>query len=143
MDKNNVLIERLFDVPVALMWEIWTKPEFINRWFGSDSNGVVISSDIDLVVGGRYRVTFQDSDGSIHTAFGEYTEVVELQKLRYTWQWESEAGYISAVIVTFIPKAGKTLLVFEHIHLNPNSTHEYFMGWNGAMNKIVNKIIER
>ncbi len=141
MDKNNVLIERLFDVSVERMWEIWTKPEFINQWFGSDPNGIVISSDIDLIIGGQYRVTFQDSDGSIHTAFGEYTEVFELEKLRYTWQWESEAGYISEVIVAFIPKAGKTLLVFEHVHLNPNSTHECFVGWNRAMDKIVKKII--
>ncbi|SEL90638.1 SRPBCC family protein [Parapedobacter koreensis] len=137
MDRNNILIERLFDVPVARLWEIWTKPEFINQWFGSDPKGIVISSDIDLAVGGQYRIIFQDSDGSIHTAFGEYTEVVELEKLRYTWQWESEAGYISTVIVAFIPKAEKTLLIFEHVNLNPNSAHEYFMGWNGAMDKIV------
>ncbi len=141
MDKNNVLIERLFDVPVARMWEIWTKPAFIAQWFGSDPNGTVISSDIDLVVGGQYKITFRDADGSMHTAFGEYTEVAEPVKLRYTWQWESEAGHISEVIVTFIPKAGKTLLIFEHVNLNPNSAHECFMGWNGAMDKIVNKII--
>jgi len=142
MDKNNVLIERLFDAPVARMWEIWTKPEFINQWFGSDANGIVISSAIDLAVGGKYRITFQDSDGSIHTAFGEYTEVVELEKLCYTWQWESEADYISAVSVVFISKAGKTLLVFEHVDLNPYSIHECFRGWNGAMDKIVNKVID-
>lgn len=142
MDNDNVFIERQFNVPLERMWEIWTNSGFIMRWFGSDPDGIVISADIDLVAGGRYRITFQDSDGSIHTAFGEYAEVLEHEKLRYTWQWESEPGYTSEVTVVFIPDAGKTLLVFAHVDLNPESAHQCFTGWNGAMDKIVNKIIE-
>lgn len=53
MGKNHVVIERIFDAPLELVWLIWTKPEFIKFWFGSDPNGTVISADIDLTVGGK------------------------------------------------------------------------------------------
>lgn len=143
MKKNTVVIERLFNAPVNLVWLIWTEPEFIKIWFGSDPNGTVLSADIDLSVGGKYRISFKDSDNSMHTAFGEYLEVSEFLKLHYTWEWESEAGHISDVVVEFIPQAEKTLLILKHSNLNPNSIHGYYDGWNGALDKIVKKVIEK
>jgi uncharacterized protein YndB with AHSA1/START domain len=142
MKANEVVIERLFNAPVNLVWSIWTEPEFIKIWFGSDPNGTVLLADIDLSIGGKYRISFQDSDHSTHTAYGEYLEIVEFSKLRYTWEWESEAGYISEVIVEFIPQAEKTLLILRHFNLNPNSVHGYLEGWNGALDKIAKKILE-
>ena len=142
MNENKIVIERVFNAPVKLVWLVWTKPEFIKIWFGSDPNGTVLSADIDLSVGGKYSISFQDSNGSIHTAFGEYIEIIEYSKLHYTWEWESEAGHISEVIVEFIPQAEKTLSILTHSNLNPNSIHGYMDGWNGAMDKIVKKIIE-
>jgi uncharacterized protein YndB with AHSA1/START domain len=118
------------------------KPKFVKMWFGSDPNGMVLSADIDLSVGGKYKISFQDSDGPIHTAFGEYVELIEFSKLRCTWEWESEAGHVSELIVELIPKREKTLSILTHSNLNPNSIHGYTDGWNGTMNKIVTKIVE-
>lgn len=143
MSSNKVVIERVFNAPVNLVWLIWTEPEYIKIWFGSDPNGTVISADIDLSVGGKYTISFQDSDGSVHTAFGEYVEIIEFSKLRYTWEWESEAGHVSEVTVEFIPQEEKTLSILTHSNLNPNSVHGYLDGWNGALDKIVKKIIAK
>jgi uncharacterized protein YndB with AHSA1/START domain len=142
MSSNKVVIERVFNAPVNLVWSIWTEPEYIKIWFGSDPNGTVISADIDLSVGGKYSISFQDSDGSVHTAFGEYVEIVEFSKLHYTWEWESEPGHVSEVIVEFIPQEEKTLSILTHSNLSPNSVHGYLDGWNGALDKIVRKVIE-
>lgn len=143
MTVNKVVIERQFNAPVNLVWLIWTEPEFIDIWFGSDANGTVLSTDIDLSVGGKYKIRFQDSNGSIHTAFGKYIEIIEFSKLRYTWEWESEAGHVSELMVEFTPQADKTLMTLTHSNLNPNSLHGYKDGWNGAIDKIVMKIIEK
>jgi uncharacterized protein YndB with AHSA1/START domain len=143
MDGNRVVIERLFNAPAKLVWSIWTEPEFIKIWFGSDPHGTVLSADIDLSVGGKYKISFQDSDGRVHTAFGGYVEIIEFSKLHYTWEWESEAGYVSEVTVEFVPQEEKTSLRFTHANLNPNSLHGYLNGWNSTMDKIVEKIIER
>jgi uncharacterized protein YndB with AHSA1/START domain len=142
MKGNKVIIERVFNAPVKLVWSIWTEPEFIKLWFGSDPDGTVLSADVDLSVGGKYKIAFQDSNGSLHTAFGEYVEIIKFSKLHYTWEWESEAGYVSEVIVEFMAQGEKTLSKLTHSNLNPNSIHGYKDGWNGAMDKIVKKIIE-
>jgi len=143
MKENKVVIERLFNAPVELVWSIWTKPEYIKIWFGSDPNGIVLSAAVDLSVGGKYRISFQDSDGSTHTALGEYLEIVEFSKLHYTFEWESEPGHISDVIVEFEPREEKTLSILTHANLYPDSVHGYLDGWNGALDKIVKKIIEK
>lgn len=143
MKSNKVVIERVFNAPVEMVWSIWTEPEFIKLWFGSDPNGTVLSADVDLSVGGKYTIAFQDSNGSMHTAFGEYVEIVEFSKLHYTWEWKSEPGHVSEVIVEFIPQAEKTLSILTHDNLNPDSVHGYYDGWNGAMDKIVSKILEK
>jgi uncharacterized protein YndB with AHSA1/START domain len=49
--RCKVVIERLFNAPVELVWSIFTKPEYIKIWFGSDPNGMVLSADVDLSVG--------------------------------------------------------------------------------------------
>jgi uncharacterized protein YndB with AHSA1/START domain len=141
--NNKVVIERLFDAPVKLIWSVWTEPGFIKMWFGSDPNGTVLSADVDLSIGGKYKISFKDSNGTIHTAFGEYLEIREFSKLRYTWEWESEAGHVSELAVEFTRQREKTLTTLSHSNLNPSSLHGYLDGWNGTLDKIVKKIIER
>lgn len=142
MEGHSVKIKRLFNAPVNLLWSIWTEPTFVKQWFGSDENGTVILANIDLAVGGKYKISFMDSDGSNHTAFGEFIEIVPFSKLLYTWQWESELGYISNLQIDFIQQQENTLLVLEHFNLNPNSIHGHLEGWNGALDKIVKKILK-
>ena len=143
MKENEVVIERVFNAPVELVWMIWTQPEYIKMWFGSDPDGTVLSADINLSVGGKYSISFSDSDGSLHTAFGEYLDIIENVKLHCTFEWKSEPGHISELIVEFIPQAERTITILTHTNLNPNSIHGYIEGWNGALNKIVKKIIEK
>jgi uncharacterized protein YndB with AHSA1/START domain len=143
MKENEVVIERLFNAPVELVWMIWTQPEYIKMWFGSDPDGTVLSADINLSVGGKYSISFSDSDGSLHTAFGEYLEITENSKLHFTFEWKSEPGHISELMMEFISQAQRTITILTHTNLNPNSIHGYREGWNGALNKIIKKIIEQ
>ena len=143
MKENTVVIERVFNAPIELMWMIWTQPEYIKMWFGSDPNGIVLSAEINLSVGDKYSISFNDSDGTLHTAFGKYLEIIEWSKLYFTFEWKSEPGHISELIVEFIPKAEKTITILTHTNLNPNSVHGYTEGWNGTMDKIIKKILEK
>jgi uncharacterized protein YndB with AHSA1/START domain len=140
---NEVVIKRVFNISLNVLWTIWTERQHITVWFGSDPNGTVLSTDVDLSVGGKYKISFQDSNGAVHTAFGEYLEIVEFVKLRYTWEWASEPGFVTEVTVEFRPQGEKTLLKFTHANLNPSSSHGYLEGWNGTFDKIVAKIIDR
>lgn len=137
---NKVIIERTFNGPVELVWEIWTEPEYILQWFGGDPNGTVLTAVNDVKPGGTFRISFNDSDGTMHTAFGKYLEVVKHSILKYTWEWQSEPGHVSDVWVVFEPMGDQSKITLTHFNLSPESAHGYHAGWNNAIDKIVKVI---
>jgi len=134
--KNAIRVERLFDADVELLWKAWTEPAFIKRWFGSDPKGTVEEAEIELKVGGSYRISFSDSDGSRHTCFGKFLSIIPNNLLVYSWEWENEPGHISEVHVSFQSIGERARVILEHKNLNPDSRHIYDEGWNRALDKI-------
>ena len=141
MSNSKVVIERVFDAKVELLWETWTQPELIEQWFGSDPYGVVHKVDIDLTPGGRYRIQFSDSDTSVHIAKGEYLNIDQYKNLKMTWEWESEPNQVSELNVDFISMNDKTKIILTHSNLAFETVHNYEFGWTSAFNKIENKIV--
>lgn len=142
MAFSKLVIERIFDAEVELLWKTWTQAEYIVQWFGSDINGTVESVDIDLQVGGQYRIQFSDSDKSEHTCKGEYLNIEFLKNLKMSWEWESEPNQISELNIDFIAMDDKTKIILTHSNLVFKTIHNYEYGWNGALNKIAMKIIK-
>lgn len=142
MSIGNLVIERIFDAEVELLWKTWTEPEYISQWFGSDINGTVQSVDIDLKIGGKYRIQFSDSDQSLHTCRGEYLNIEYLKNLQMSWEWESELNQITVLNIDFKAMNDKTKITLTHSNLIFDTIHNYEYGWNGALDKIKNKIIE-
>ena len=142
MANSKVVIERIFDAKVELLWETWTHPKYIEQWFGSDPYGAVQKVDIDLTIGGKFRIQFSDSDTSVHIARGEYLKIDKYKNLKMTWEWESELNQVSELNVDFISMDDKTKIILTHSNLVFETVHNYELGWNGAFNKIENKIIK-
>ena len=82
---DSVQFTLTFENSVEELWDAWTKPEMVSKWFGSDPNGKVIDAKIDVRIGGSYSVTFQDSDGTEHTCSRIYSEVTVNKSLKFTW----------------------------------------------------------
>ena len=143
MSNSKVIIERVFDAQVELLWKTWTQPAYIEQWFGSDPFGTVQKVDIDLTIGGKFRIQFSDSDKSVHTARGEYLNIDKYKNLRMSWEWENEPNQISELNVDFISIDDKTKIILTHSNLIFETIHNYEFGWNGAFNKIENKIIKK
>lgn len=80
-------VSRVFDAPVALVYEAWSKPELIARWFGP--RGFTLSvSELDLRAGGAFRMVMSGF-GTDHPFEGTYQEVVPCQKIVWTSTFES------------------------------------------------------
>jgi uncharacterized protein YndB with AHSA1/START domain len=135
-DGDVATVVRDFDLAPELLWKAWTEPEYMSRWFGSDPNGRVLEAHADARVGGRFSVTFVDSDGTQHTASGEYLEVAPLSRLVFTWQWRSEPGHSSTVSVSLIPKGSGVTMRFEHAGIGYGSSHNYEHGWRQTFDKL-------
>jgi uncharacterized protein YndB with AHSA1/START domain len=80
-------IERTFAASPEEVFDAWTSPDVLQRWWGR-ANWSPSSLDVDLRVGGGYSLRMLDADGRPHAVGGEYREVERPHRLVYTWCWE-------------------------------------------------------
>ena len=111
--ERELVVTRTFNAPARLVFEAWTKPELFRQWWVPKSMGMsLLSCEMDVRVGGRYRLEFSH-EGSTWAFFGTYKEVTPHSRLVWTNE-ESEDGAITTV--TFEEKDGKTLLVMHELY---------------------------
>lgn len=115
--ETQILIERDFDAPRQLVWEAYTTPELVRRWWHA-RRGEVTAVDIDLRVGGSWRYAMIAANGGFEVAFhGEYREIVPGERLVTTEVYEGapEAG-AALTTATFAERDGRTTLTIlvEH-----------------------------
>jgi len=135
-DNSSVFIETTFNNTIEKIWNAWTNPTQIMNWFGSDPKGKVLKAALDVRPGGKFEITFQDSDQTEHTCSGMYDEVLVLSKLTFSWQWKSEPGVESFIILLLTPEGKCTRMQFEHKNLGSHSKHDYTKGWQNTFSKL-------
>src|SRR6266404_7060513 len=104
--ERELVVTRTFDGPARIVFEAWTKPELLKRWWAPKSTGVtLLSCEADVRVGGRYRFEFGHEASSKPMAFfGRYIEVTPHSRLVWTNE-ESDDGAVTTV--TFEEKRGR------------------------------------
>jgi uncharacterized protein YndB with AHSA1/START domain len=110
---RELVVTRTFNAPARLVFEAWTKAELFRRWWVPKSMGMVLlSCEMDVRVGGKYRLVFAHGD-SQSAFFGTYKEVTPHSRLVWTNE-ESDEG--SVTTVTFAEQGGKTSLVMSELY---------------------------
>jgi len=108
---RELVVTRTFDAPARIVFEAWTRPELFMRWWAPKSSGAsLLSCEMDVRVGGKYRVEFGRDASSAMAFFGKYIDVTPHSRLAWTNE-ESADGAVTTV--TFEEKGGKTLLVLH------------------------------
>jgi uncharacterized protein YndB with AHSA1/START domain len=112
--ERELVVTRTFNGPARIVFEAWTKPELLKRWWAPKSTGVsLLSCEADVRVGGRYRFEFGHEAAKPMAFFGRYIEVTPHSRLVWTND-ESDDGAVTTV--TFEEKGGKTLLVMHELY---------------------------
>jgi uncharacterized protein YndB with AHSA1/START domain len=138
METNNdaILVEAIIHASPKQVWKAWTDPNLLKYWFGSDPNGKVLEAKIDPRPGGNFEVTFCDSDGTEHTCSGVYKDVLEFNRLTFSWRWKSEPGVESFIILSLFPDGHSTRMQLEHLNPGSGSKHDYIKGWQSTFTKL-------
>jgi uncharacterized protein YndB with AHSA1/START domain len=149
--QDAVVIERCFDAPVDLIWQMWTDPEHFRAWYGPEGATVPVAK-MDVRVGGTRLVCMETDtpDGSTLMWFtGEYLEVVEHERLVYTESISDENGNVSSpsdvgmpeghpttteVRVELADLGGRTKMVMTHAGIPAESPGA--IGWSTAFEKL-------
>jgi uncharacterized protein YndB with AHSA1/START domain len=115
---REIVIARSFDAPPRVVFDAWTRPEIVKRWWAPASHRVTVAScEADVRVGGKYRYALLRDTGQELALSGEYTEVVPPSRLVYTQVFEPMRGAGHVVVtVTFEPRGGKTLLLAHEMY---------------------------
>ena len=85
-------VARTFDAPRERVFQAWTDPALLKKWFRPDDSFTTLLTKVDLRVGGKYRLQMRRPDGDFHTCVGTYREVKAPERLVFTWQWEKDGG---------------------------------------------------
>src|SRR5262245_8433582 len=103
--ERELVVTRTFNGPARIVFEAWTKPELLKRWWVPKSSGVsLLSCEADVRVGGSYRLVFGHGDAKPMEFFGRYIEVTPHSRLVWTND-ERDDGQVTTV--TFEEKGGK------------------------------------
>ena len=145
-ESRTLRLERTFDAPAEDVFDAWTNPEVLRRWWAADPAGHTPVAEVDLRVGGAYRLTMQDGEGgALHTVRGEYREVARPERLVYTWAWEEEGGVLgheSVVTVRFLGEDDRTTVVLEHADLaSEESRDRHGVGWSGCLENLQLRVL--
>ena len=112
--ERELVVTRTVNGPARIVFEAWTKPELFKRWWVPKSAGLsLLSCEMDVRVGGRYRLVFGHG-GSEMAFYGTYIEVTPHSRLVWTNDEAGDAGQVSTVILE--EKAGKTQVVLHDLY---------------------------
>jgi uncharacterized protein YndB with AHSA1/START domain len=129
--ERELVMTRTFNGPARIVFEAWTKPELLKRWWIPKSAGVsLLSCEADVRVGGRYRFEIGHHASKPIAFFGKYIEVIPNSRLVWTNE-ESEDGAVTTV--TFEEKGGKTLLVLHELYPSKEALDVAIAGMPGGM----------
>ena len=113
--EHELVVTRTVNGPARLVFEAWTKSELFKRWWVPKSFGMsLLSCDLDVRVGGKYRLVFAHGESGTMEFHGRYLEVIPYSRL----VWTNEEGDGGEVIttVTFEELDGKTQLVVRDLY---------------------------
>jgi uncharacterized protein YndB with AHSA1/START domain len=133
---DTISIDTIIHASIEDVWNAWTEPQIVLKWFGSDPKGKGIKAAMDVRPGGSFEISFADSNGTGHTCFGFYKEVEKHNHLSFTWSWKNEPGVESFVTIFFIAANDNTQMQFQHANLGTASKHNYIAGWQTTFEKL-------
>lgn len=127
--ERELVVTRTFDGPARFVFEAWTTPELLMRWWAPKSFGITfLSCETDVRTGGTYRFVFgiPGSDQPV-AFFGRYIEVMPHARLVWTNE-ESDDGAVTTV--SFEEKDGKTLLILRDLYPSKEALDEAIASGN-------------
>lgn len=139
LSKRTLTLKKTFDAPIDLVWEAWTQPEHIAKWWGPKGMKTKIAEH-DFRVGGKWRYTMAMPDGSEFIGEGVYSEIVEMQKIFSSANFRpmTEGVEIRAL---FEKNGERTNFIFSVVHPTEEYCRQqeemgFYNGWGSSFERL-------
>ena len=139
--QHSLEIRRTFSAPRDRVFNAWTRPEELKKWSAPGPMKTPLA-EVDLKIGGRYRMVMRGPDGEEHRVSGVYKQVDPPKRLVYTWKWEQPPDAPeTTVTVEFHDLGSRTEVVLRQEgfrSIDEQGRHE--QGWNGCLDKLASAL---
>jgi len=146
--ETEIVINREFDAPRQLVWDVWTQPKHIEKWFGPKGFDTRVEK-FDFKVGGRATYVMVGPDGKEYPGTGVYKEIVPIEKIVTTDEFgegfeeshpdmDLPQGMVTTALFDDLSDKTKLTLIISHPTVEDRKKHEAMGvvdGWNSSLDK--------
>ena len=135
LGADSLQVSYSFKSKPEKVFRAWTDPAWLTQWFKVAPDYSTPIAEVDLRVGGRYRLGMQPPDGEVNVVGGEYRVVDAPRKLSFTWAWEAAPPEAPDMLVTveFVAEGSGTRVDLRHERLpSVESRDTHLAGWEGC-----------
>ena len=132
-----VRIERTFAAPAEAVFDAWTNPEVMRRWFHCGPDWETPVAEVDLRVGGTVRVVMRTPDGTEAGARAEYMVIDRPRRLVMTWTFDDDPSNEQLIELTFSESGGATTVRLVNSVISTNERRDsQEWGWNACLDQL-------
>jgi uncharacterized protein YndB with AHSA1/START domain len=138
-------LERVIRADRERTFAAWTRPEILRQWSAPAGMTIEDGGELDLRVGGRWRVVMVEPNGTRHEAFGTYREITPPARLVYTHAWRDGSGSSPETILTvaFEEVAGGTRVVLTQEGFGSRESRDgHVEGWSSTLDQLEKRFAE-
>jgi uncharacterized protein YndB with AHSA1/START domain len=140
---RELVITRIIDAPRRLLFKLWTQPEHIACWWGPQGF-TTIHCKMDIRVGGTYRVGMRSPQGTEHWKRGVYREILEPERIVFTFAWEDadgNPGHQLLTTVTFVEEGTQTRLTLRQTGFDLTAARDsHITGWTSCLQRFADYV---
>ena len=132
-----VRIERTFAASAEQVFDAWTSPEVMRRWFHCEPDWDTPVADVDLQLGGKVRVVMRKPDGTEVEARGEFTLIDRPHRLVITWTFNDDPSNEQLIELSFLEYEGSTTVLLVNTRISTDKRRdEQARGWQGCLDEL-------
>ena len=133
----TVRIERTFTAAAEDVFDAWTNPEVMRRWFHCAHDWGTPEAEVDLRVGGQVRIVMRQPDGTEAEASGKYTLIDRPNRLAMTWTFQDDPSNEQLIELSFSESEGGTTVVLTNSGISTDGRRDaQDWGWNGCLDQL-------
>jgi uncharacterized protein YndB with AHSA1/START domain len=135
--SHVVRIERTFVAVAEEVFDAWTSPEVMRRWFHPGPDWETPEAEVDLRVGGKIRVVMRRPDGTFAGARGEYRVIDRPNRLVMTWSFDDEPSNEQLLELSFSESGGSTTVLLVNSHISSERRRDsQDWGWQMCLGEL-------
>lgn len=138
-NNPSLTIKRKVNAPRSAVYQAWTDPSELASWMAPGEMRCY-RCEADARVGGNYLIEMKNPDGGSHIVSGTYDEVIDGEKLVFSWAWASTPDEVSRVTVLLRDHGDGTELTLIHEQFVDDATRDkHEGGWSACLEKLITK----